>query len=322
MARFSGSALGTSSSVPPNADRGILFQNGTVVQGRTLIAPSLLVALLSGCDAAPTSAPPPPTPVGEAFDPSAAGTVRGRVVWEGPVPVIEPFRAMRSPNGVAALGPRFSWPNPNAPVLAADGGVADVVVFLRGVDPARSRPWDHPSVVVELRDYRMLVRQGDYEGRNGIVRRGDRFEVVSRMPVYQGVLGRGAAFFSLPLPDVDRPWRHRLDRSGVVELSSSAGQFWMRAWLHVADHPYYVRTAADGGFVLPQVPAGAYELVCRLPDWHVSDRERDADTCQVSRIEFAPAVEIVQPIRVAPAQTTETRLRARTALFADGVRSQ
>jgi hypothetical protein len=306
--------VATTSSVLPRAGQGIPFQNGTVVQGRIILALLPLVAVLTGCR--DNSAPAPrllPNAAGTHFDETSAGTVRGRVVWDGPLPVVEPFRAVASPSGINAFGPRRSWPNPNAPSIdPATRGVGDVVVFLRGVDPARARPWDHPPVAVELRDYFLFVRQGDYEGRNGFVRRGDSVEVVSRLPIFQGVQGRGAAFFSLPLPDADRPWRRRLDRAGVVELSSTAGQFWMRGWLHVADHPYFARTAADGSFSLPQVPAGSYELVCCLPNWHVVDHELDADNWQVTRIDFAPAIEVTQPVQVISGGTASTMLVVRS----------
>ena len=35
---------------------------------------------------------------------------------------------------------------------------------------------------------------------------------------------------------------------------------WMRAWVVVMDHPFYAVTSTDGGFVLPNVPAGTYKL--------------------------------------------------------------
>jgi hypothetical protein len=287
------------------------------VPGRTAIALLPLLAALSGCRPSPPPVPPPPpAPVGERFDPADSGTIEGRVVWEGPVPAVEPFLAPSAPNGPAAYGPRRPWPNPAAPVVDPDGrGVAGAVVFLRGVDPARARPWDHPPVVVEVRDDHLFVRQGGHEGRTGFVRRGEAVEVVSRSPVFQAVQARGAAFFSLPLPDAGRPWSRHLDRAGVVELGSGAGRFWMRGWLFVDDQPYYVHTAADGSFTLPRVPAGSYELVCRLPNWHVAGRELDADSWQVTRVRFAPAVEITRPVRVGAGGTAGATLAARADLF-------
>jgi hypothetical protein len=39
---------------------------------------------------------------------------------------------------------------------------------------------------------------------------------------------------------------------------------WMRAWVRVFDHPYFAVTDADGGFEIPQAPAGVWRLVV----WH------------------------------------------------------
>ena len=95
-----------------------------------------------------------------------------------------------------------------------------------------------------------------------------------------------------------------MDRKGVVELSSGAGQFWMRAYLFVDDHPYYARTDAAGGFGLAQVPPGDYDLVCWLPDWREASHELDADTCLVSRLTFRPPLRVVKRVHVTPGQPT------------------
>jgi hypothetical protein len=40
----------------------------------------------------------------------------------------------------------------------------------------------------------------------------------------------------------------------------------MLAWIHVADSPYYARTAKDGSFSITDVPPGEYTLVA-TQDW-------------------------------------------------------
>jgi hypothetical protein len=39
---------------------------------------------------------------------------------------------------------------------------------------------------------------------------------------------------------------------------------WMRAWLHVSEHPYFAVTAADGAYSIPGLPPGEYEILA----WH------------------------------------------------------
>jgi hypothetical protein len=290
------------------------------VNGRTrLILAGLLATLIAGCDdAAPCDAPKSqPLALAEEFDPAACGDITGCAVWEGDAPNVVPFRAPVSPFGEAANGPKRDWPNPNAPAVdPKNRRVAGAVVFLRSVDPARSRPWDLPPVRVEIRDYDYRVRQGVVESRTGFVRREDPVEIVSHQAVFHSVRARGAAFFTLAFADPEQPRERVFDRPGVVELSSAAGYFWARAHLFVAEHPYYTRTDAAGRFVLPQVPAGDYELVCWLPDWRVKDRELDSESWQVTRLTFGPPVETTQAARVLARQTTMTEITIPTTRFA------
>jgi hypothetical protein len=260
----------------------------------------LYAAALAGCDAPPPTRTPggPCADAAADFNADATGTIAGAVTWDGDPPAVPLFLAPVNPLSEAQRGPRRPWPNPNAPVVAGRG-VGNAVVFLRGVDPRRARKWDHPPAHIELRDYQIHVVQGDADGPYGVVRRGDAVEIESKQAVFHSIEARGAAFFALAFPQPDPPRRRRvLDRAGVVELSSGAGQFWMRAYLFVDDHPYYARTDAAGGFTLSQVPPGDYDLVCWLPDWREASHELDADTCLVSRLTFRPPLQVVQHIRV------------------------
>ena len=273
----------------------------------------LLAALLAacGCDGEPTPFPAEPReesraePTASHFDPAATGTVQGRVLWQGDAPAVPGFRF---PKLTPETG--LTWEdraNPNAPRIDRDsGGLGSAVVLLRGVDPARSRPWDHPPVRVEQRDYQIRVVQRPDEGASvGFVCRGGRAELVSRDPAFHSLRGRGAAFFTLAFPDPDRPLSRTLEQKGLVELTSAAGYFWARGYLFVDDHPYYARTDREGRFALPQVPAGDYEVVCWVPNWHQLRHERDPESGLVTRLWFAPPVERVQRVSVRPGEVRE-----------------
>lgn len=279
------------------------------------------VAVLSGCDglAAPPESPADSVAdIGSDFDAATAGTIHGQVTWQGAIPEVPAYHAPVSPGLEHARQPRRLWANPNVPHIdPSSKGVAGAVVLLRGVDPRRARPWDHPPVCVELRDYQIHVCQGAHDGQSGIVRRGEAITMVSRQNLYHVLRVRGAAFFTRAFPDADQPCSRRLDRSGLMELSSGCGYFWMRGWLLVADHPYYTHSDAEGRFSLPQVPPGRYELVCWLPDWHEAFRELDAETALICRLTFRPPVEIVQPVQLGPRQTQTVSIRMDTNRFAD-----
>jgi hypothetical protein len=190
-------------------------------------------------------------------------------------------------------------PNPHAPLIDPQThGVGNAVVFLRGVDRRRSRPWDLPPVRVELGEYRLQVRQGEYTSPFGFVRRGSSIDMMSTRPIFHTLHAEGAAFFTLAFPDPDQTRTRRLERQGIVALSSGAGYFWMRAFVFVDDHPYYARTDHSGHFTLPSVPPGEYDLVCWMPNWHEAGHERDPETCLITRLAFQPPVEEIQRIKV------------------------
>lgn len=240
------------------------------------------------------------------FSAASAGTIRGRVVWRGPVPDVAPFAVYVNLLGNDMFQTYHTRPNPNAPILdAGSNGVRDVVVFLRGVDPANARPWDHAPVTVEQRDCRFVIRQGDVESRIGFVRRGAAVRMISRDDVYHSLHARGAAFFSLPFPDRDSPLERVLPENGVVELTSGAHYFWMRAYLLVAEHPYFTRTDAAGCFTLSGVPPGTYEVVCWMPSWVKERHERDPESGFVTRVFFRPPREQARAVEVAAGEVKE-----------------
>jgi hypothetical protein len=250
------------------------------------------------------------------FDAKTAATISGQVTWKGAVPHVGPFRVRFNQPPDSPPQPKLFLENPNAPAVATNcRGVANAVVFLRGLDPQRSKRWDLPEVVVEQRDRRFHVRQGKADGHIGFVRRGDAVAMVSRDAFFYSLHAGGAAFFTLAFADPDQPVSRRLTEKGLVELTSGAGYFWMRAYLFVDDHPYYARTDAQGRFTLDEVPPGSFEVVCWLPSWRVQRTERDPESGQVSRLSFGRPAEIVKPVTVKPGGKHTVLFRVGTASF-------
>jgi hypothetical protein len=244
---------------------------------------------------------PPTSDTGCQFDPDSAATLSGRVRWAGELPSVPAL--IQHPNLMAPADDREpkTWPNPNAPVIDAKSrGVKGAVVFLRGVDPRRAGPWNLPPVRVVQEGQQFHVRQGESDSPVGFVHRGDAIEMVSADSVFHSLHAGGSAFFTLAFPDAGRPRTRRLTERGIVELTSAAGYFWMRGYLFVDDHPYYVRTDAEGRFRLTDVPPGRYEAVCWLPDWREERHERDPETSLVFRLFFRPPLEVVRPVEMSP----------------------
>jgi hypothetical protein len=261
-------------------------------------------------------AAPEPRPSASAFDPTTAGAISGRVTWTGQLPVVPPFEVRAFiPSGQPGQ-PRLIRANPNAPCVdPSSRGVASAVVFLRGVSADKARPWDHAPVRVEQRDRRLHVVQGGTDARVGFVRTGDEVEMVSCEERFHSLHAGGAAFFTLTFPDPNRPRKRRLPSRGLVELSSAAGYYWMRANLFVDDHPYYTRTDAHGRFRLEGVPPGRYEVVCWHPSWVEKGHDRDPETSLVNRIFFQQPVERQQQVELAPRRSAAVEFTLSTVDF-------
>ena len=162
----------------------------------------ILLALLAiaGCgrlqSGTPDDSSTPAEILASRFDASTCGTIRGRVTWHGDLPRVIGYDIGPNLIGGEVFRRRQSRANPNAPIIDAHGrGVADAVVFLRGVDAPRSKPWDHPAVIIEQRDCQYHLSQHTLPSRFGVVRRGERITIVSRDRYLYTARTSGAEFF-------------------------------------------------------------------------------------------------------------------------------
>lgn len=239
----------------------------------------------------------------------ADGPVGGRVVWDGPVPPAEPIRGERLRPMALGTDP-FERPNPHAPAIGPDGGIANAIIELRPASPQPPRPWPHPPVSIAVSDGWPMVQQGGLQ-LVGFVRAGDTISITSRhVGTYHALRARGAAFFTVALPDADKPRARKLTQPGWVELSSAAGFPAMRGYLVVSDHPYLTRTDAAGRFEWPSVPAGAYTLTAKFPDWRIERTERDPEMGVPVRTVYRPMFEQSVAVTAGPAVAVELRFRA------------
>src|ERR1700721_2166617 len=119
-----------------------------------ILVPSLICLAMVGCD---SSLPiegeqlPAVAPLATRFDPATCGSVTGRVWWSGAVPSYPPISAsIIQPDG-KLLVKQFANPN-RMRVTGSSQSVENAIVFLEGVEPERSRPWDHRPVRIEIHE--------------------------------------------------------------------------------------------------------------------------------------------------------------------------
>lgn len=272
----------------------------------------LFVAAGCGSHAAPLhpleSAAVSPPALAEKYDAGATGTIKGTVVWKGELTTARSFHEAKAAIGSAAI--HDDARNPHLPRVNPNGkGVGEAVIFLRKVEPSRSKPWDLSAVRAEMNEGHIRIEQGTAGHLTGFVRAGQEIEMVSHSKELEILRARGSAFFTLAFPEPEKPLRRKLRASGLVELTGATTNYWARSWLFVVDHPYYTRTDTEGRFTLDNVPAGHYELVCWMPNWLVGRFERNPENLYVGRLWFLPPMEMTEIVQVRRGEIVEANCK-------------
>lgn len=262
----------------------------------------LAFALVGGCSPTPapeTSPEKPISPPGTKFDPERTGAIRGQVLWQGTMPVAKPL-LVHEPGQPT----RFE-PNPHQPQIdGVSRAVAGALVYLKNVDTAIARPWNHEAVRVGVKKEKIQVFQGDRPQRIGLVRQGEVVEWANEDTGFFSLRARGAAFFSLPFPRPGCVGR-RLEKEGHVEVTCGSGYFWLSSHLFVSSHPYVCLTDEQGRFVLEQVPEGNWEIHCWLPNAEVQKVGHDPELRKSMRLSFSPPWIAKELAKVRPGAAAE-----------------
>ena len=90
-------------------------------------------------------------------------------------------------------------------------------------------------------------------------------------------------------PKFRKRMKQKFEQAETIRLECDAHS-WMKGWLVVTDHPYYVVTDASGAFELADVPAGSYTL--RF--WHETLGEMTQDVMLEAGGSASVAVEMAQ----------------------------
>jgi hypothetical protein len=248
----------------------------------------IFTAFVTGCGPV-TTADVPFVKIGTNHDPATCGRVGGNVTWVGDVPDVPPL------NVYSLTGTR-SVPHAHAPAIhAVSKRLNGAVVFLKGIDPARAKPWDRSSIVVEANDSGIAVLDS---GLVGFVRHGDPFQLANEGTVPHVVRGRGASNFAVPLPDLGNPTTRTAKNPGLIHLTSGSNVAPASAYLFVCEHPYYAVTKGDGAYAFDAVPNGEYDLVLWHPNWNVLGHDRNPETGLINRYRYGEPFEKVNRVTV------------------------
>jgi plastocyanin len=181
------------------------------------------------------------------------GAVAGTVRLAGAPP---PAKLLQPGGDHAVCG---SEPRPSeALVVSASGGVRNAVVF---IGHERMEGWRSPTT------FRIDQRRCAFVPHVLIIPPGSTVEVLNSDGILHNfhTVSRLNPPMNLAQPGKAKPIRVTFERPEVVQVKCDVhGEGFMRAWIVVAEHPYYALTDDEGGFRLPGVPPGPHTLEV----WH------------------------------------------------------
>jgi plastocyanin len=189
-------------------------------------------------------------------DPATAGSVTGRVTFEGTVPKAATFRMDSDPNCVKEGG---AGGVDESVVVGEGGAVQNVFVYVKDGLGDLKFPVPSASVVLDQRGCR-------YAPHVSGVQVGQGFEVLNSDSTLHNIHALPATNreFNTGQPLAGMRHTHRFSTREVMVPFKCDVHPWMRAWVGVLDHPFFGVTGADGTFTLNGLPPGTYTVEA----WH------------------------------------------------------
>jgi hypothetical protein len=190
--------------------------------------------------------------ISAAIVPAHAGSITGEVAFSDPPPKLAPVKVTKDQDYCGTALPNESY------VIGAKGGLKNVVVFVEAASiaspPAKvERVLDNkscrfaPRVLVMRKGEKLIVRNSD-----------------TKLHIAHSYLDQRTVFtFSLPFRGTSLEATQKIRQSGILKVSCDT-HAWMRAYIHVFDHPFFAVTDEQGNFTIPDVPPGQYILKA----WH------------------------------------------------------
>jgi plastocyanin len=182
-----------------------------------------------------------------------AGDITGTISFKGTPPAEHEYAPIRDNPDCSAMYPG-ALPKTTFYVVSAGGGLADVVVSLKGV-PSGSTGASAPPVVLNQKGCL-------YTPQIFAVQTGQKIIVKNSDPCVHNIHVKPAV----------NPESNQVQMPGGADLTYTFDKpepflkfqcdvhSWMFAWVSVFDHPYFAVSGADGKFTIKNVPPGKYTL--------------------------------------------------------------
>jgi plastocyanin len=185
-------------------------------------------------------------------DMATAGTVSGKVTFEGEAPRMKPIQMQADPKCGSVHTDTVSY---EEVVVNADGTLANCFVFIEVPDeytvPSTPATLDQVGCIYRPHVIGMQVGQ-DFEIKNSDETL-HNIHWISRE--------NGEQNFGMPRPGTKNK---KFEYPEVGVRVKCDVHPWMGGWIHVMTHPFHAVTGADGTFTIQGVPPGTYDAVL----WH------------------------------------------------------
>ena len=214
------------------------------------------VVLAAACGSkAPEPAAKTPPPGAKRVDPATAGTLAGRILFDGPVPANAPIKMSADPTCVSE--------NPNGATfetyVVKDGGLDNVFVYVK--DGLGNYYFDTPAEPVTLDQ-----KACHYEPHVFGIRVGQPLDIVNDDSTLHNVhaVPTGNEEFNFPQQIKGMKNRKTFTAREVMVPFKCDVHGWMNAYAGVVDNPYYAVTTGGGHFEMKNLPPGTYTVEA----WH------------------------------------------------------
>ena len=213
-------------------------------------------ALISACGSKPEPAAQP-AGGGKKVDAATAGTITGKVSFEGTPPAPETIRLGVDMACVQAAGANAKS---DAILVSSTGGLQNTFVYIKdGLDPAYS--FDPATTPVVLDQ-----KACHYTPRVFGARVGQPIEIVNSDPTLHNVHAIPVVNQEFNKPEAVQGMRmtHVFTQPEVMVRFTCNVHSWMTAHAGVLPHPYFAVSGEDGSFTIKNVPPGTYTIGA----WH------------------------------------------------------
>ncbi len=223
---------------------------------RFLAASALAAAVFSaacgGGAPAPAQAPPPDA---KRVDEAKAGTVSGRVTYEGAVPENAPVKLDSDPACVTARPDGLKLDT----ILVTNGGLDNVFVYVK--DGLGNYYFETPTTAVTLDQ-----KGCHYSPHVFGVRTGQPIEIVNSDATLHNINAIAHVNQGFNLGQAVQGMKNAkvFTAPEVMVRIKCDVHSWMTAYVGVLNHPYFAVTAGGGAFELKNLPAGTYTIEA----WH------------------------------------------------------